>query len=410
MLGFIARNGRWLAAGFLLTFFSAMGQTFFIGLSQSSIRDALGLSNSAIAAIYAAATLISAALFLQIGKSVDRYPARLVAAAVMIGLSLACLMIAGAQNIAMVLIGFTALRVFGQSMMTHIAVTTTGRWFNAQRGRALSLVTLGFPASQAIIAGAATALLPLLGFRWIWAISAGLIMLLALPVITSLLAKERTPQSADDLASDNQRTAARNWRRAELLRDPAFYALMACVMCTGAVITAIFFHQTHLIGLKGWTPALFGLGFSVYAVTQIIARLASGYLIDAFGARALLPFHLLPLSLGLICGALLAPSYSVFMMLSLMAMTAALSSTLLGALWPELYGLKYLGEIRAMTFTIVVVATALSPLITGYFIDHGIDFTQQMLVMAALCLTACITLWLLQSRLSAIAALPADRG
>lgn len=403
MLGFVTRNARWLGAGFLLTFFSAMGQTFFIGLSQSSIRDALGLSNSAMAGIYAIATLISAGLFLQLGKTVDRYPPRRVAAGVMIGLALACLMIAGAQNMAMVLIGFTALRLFGQSMMTHIAVTTTGRWFNAQRGRALSLVTMGFPASQALIAGGATALLPLLGFRWIWAISAGAILLFALPVITTLLSQDRTPQSADDAVKTVQRTAARDWRRAELLRDPTFFILISCVLCTGAMSTAVFFHQTHLIGIKNWTPALFGAGFSVYAATQVFARIGSGYLIDAFGARALLPFHLIPMALGLILGALLVPAYSVFIMLALMAMTAALTSTLLGALWPELYGLKYLGEIRAMTFAIVVVATALSPLITGYFIDQGVAFTGQMLVMAGICFTACAALWLLQGRLAAIA-------
>lgn len=45
MLRFLLNNLRWLAAGFLLTFASACGQTWFISLSATAIKQEYGLSN-----------------------------------------------------------------------------------------------------------------------------------------------------------------------------------------------------------------------------------------------------------------------------------------------------------------------------------------------------------------------------
>ena len=45
--------------GFIFTFFSSFGQSFFIGLFNSSIRDDLNISHGHFGTIYALATLIS---------------------------------------------------------------------------------------------------------------------------------------------------------------------------------------------------------------------------------------------------------------------------------------------------------------------------------------------------------------
>ena len=60
MLEFIRRNFRWIAGGFMLTYFSSFGQTYFISASVSEWRAAFGLTHGEFGRIYMFATLASA--------------------------------------------------------------------------------------------------------------------------------------------------------------------------------------------------------------------------------------------------------------------------------------------------------------------------------------------------------------
>jgi hypothetical protein len=62
--------------------------------------------------------------------------------------------------------------------------------------------------------------------------------------------------------------------------------------------------------------------------------------------------------------------------------------TLLGAVWPEVYGLANLGGIRAMIVAASVVATAVGPGITGALIDAGLTLPTQMLWLSGWCVMA----------------------
>lgn len=405
MLSFLSKNLRWIGAGFLLTLFSGFGQTFFISLSNDAFRETFNLTHGGIGLIYSIATLLAAGMFLQMGKWVDVMSEGRVTLIVCAGLAVACAIIAGAQNTTMLFAGFLGLRLFGQSMMSHIAITATGRWFNANRGTSLSFVTLGYPSSQLLMPALAIALLPLIGFRYLWAASAVFILITVLPTLTTLLSKPRTPQGQETEVR-LQNTASKNWRRSEVLRDPRFYILMLGMIVAPFMVTAVFFHQLHLIEIKDWTVAQFGLGFAAYAAWQFIANPITGRLIDRFSARALLPFHVLPIGLGLLIAGTLPGVWVIFALLALMSVTAGMSSTIGGALWPELFGLKYLGEIRALTFAVNVVASAAAPLLTGYLIDAGVAFTWQLIAMSLYCLLAALTLWILQPALKRIATKP----
>ena len=68
---FLRENARWLLGGFLLTFFSSFGQTFFISLSGGAIREEYGLSNGEWGGLYMAATLCSALTLPFLGRIVD---------------------------------------------------------------------------------------------------------------------------------------------------------------------------------------------------------------------------------------------------------------------------------------------------------------------------------------------------
>lgn len=403
MFTFLRREGRWIAAGFLLTFFSGFGQTYFISLSNTALREQFGLSHGHLGLTYALATLTSAMILLEFGKIVDRVSTRTAAMIVVVGLTLACLLMAGTQGVVMLFAAFLGLRLFGQGMMSHVAMTATGRWFEAQRGRAVSLVSLGYPASEAILPSLAVAALVGLGFRELWLAAAALLVIAAVPALLGLLSRERTPKGQADGSEISRGPIKQSWRRRDVLREPAFFLLLTGVLCPAFMVTGLFFHQLHLVEVMGWTPEGFAAGFTAFAVTQVASSLVAGALIDRFSARALLPVYLVPMALGLVLPLVLSSIWVIVALMVLIGLTGGAAATIMGAIWPELFGVKHLGEIRALTFSAMVAASAASPLLTGLLIDLGIAFPLQLAAMSAYALLASVLMGLIQPRLSAIA-------
>ena len=377
-LFFLRDNARWLAGGFLLTFFSSFGQTFFISLSAGDVRREYGLSHGDFGLIYMAATLGSALTLPKLGQIVDRHSAQKVAMVTMPVLALAAVMMSVSRNIALLGLSIYMLRLFGQGMMTHNAMTSMARWFAAQRGRAVSITTLGHNAGEAVFPLLFVLIAGLVGWRNSWLVAAGVLMFVALPAIAGLIAVERAPRASDPVST---KPVARDWARAEVLGDPLFYLLLMGVMAPGFIGTTIFFHQVYLVELRGWSLELFAGSFTFMAAMTITFALISGQLIDRFSAVSLLPSFLVPLGLSCLVLGLLDAQWSVFVFMALLGLSYGVSSTLFGALWPEIYGLKHLGSIRSVMVAILVFATALGPGLTGYLIDTGIALPSLIVVM-----------------------------
>jgi MFS family permease len=382
-LVFLRDNARWLAGGCLLTFFSSFGQTFFISLSAGDVRREYGLSHGDFGLIYMVATLGSALTLPKLGQIVDRHSAQKVALVTMPMLALAAVMMSFSSSVVVLVLSIYMLRLFGQGMMTHNAMTAMARWFSAQRGRAVSVTTLGHNAGEAVFPLLFVLVAGLVGWRNSWLLAAAVLMLFALPVIFGLIAVERAPRASDPVST---KPVARDWTRAEVLGDPLFYLLLMGVMAPGFIGTTIFFHQVYLVELRGWSLELFAGSFTFMAAMTITFALIAGQLVDRFSAVSLLPTFLVPLGLSCLALGLLEAQWSVFVFMALLGLSYGFSSTLFGALWPEIYGLKHLGSIRAVMVAILVFATAMGPGLTGYLIDIGIALPAQIVVMGLYCL------------------------
>ncbi|MBW4051696.1 MAG: MFS transporter [Proteobacteria bacterium] len=390
-LQFLRDNARWLAGAFLLTMFSSFGQTFFIGLSGEELRARFDLSSGGFGGLYMLATLASAISLPWLGRTLDLMPGWKVVRFTMPAFALACVLITVAPNVAVLGLALYLLRLFGQGMMTETAYTETGRWFVANRGRAMALIVIG----QQVGLAALPVLVVLIGrasgsWRTAWIASAALLVLVGLPAIVALLRVERVPRSHEAKVRD--RRTARDWTRAQVLRDPILYLLLLGTLAPPFISTVIFFHQDYLIALRGYDPLAFAAAFPVMSVTTVVFGLACGHLIDRIGALRLLPFYLIPLAVASAAVALITPVWGVYVFMFLLGISSGFTSTLFGALWPEVYGLANLGGIRAIIVAAMVLATALGPGVSGALIDRGISLPQQMLWLSAWCVAACFVL------------------
>lgn len=402
LLSFFRTNARWLAGGFLLTFFSSFGQTFFIALSAGDIRSEYSLSHGGFGTLYMVATLGSALTLPWLGKIVDRISPLKVALVTMPLLAAGALSMAFSTHIVVLGLTIYVLRLFGQGMMTQNAFTATGRWFAANRGRAVSIVTLGHNAGEAVFPFLFVAATAWLGWRGSWIAASIALVVIGLPLIAALIRVERAPQ-ADGPGGPVRH--GRDWTRAEVLRDPAFWLLLAGVLTAPFIGTTIFFHQVYLVELRGWEMTTFAASFALMPVMTITFSLISGALIDRFSAIAMLPGFLLPLALACFALAVFPQAWAPFVFMGLMGISYGFSSTLFGALWPELYGLAHLGAIRSIVVAIMVFSTAAGPGLTGTLIDIGVSYPAQIMVMGLYCLAAAVVMWRLSLHLATRAAL-----
>ena len=58
--------------GFIFTFFSSFGQSFFLGIFNPSIREELYITHGQFGSIYASATLLSSFILIWIGKKIPK--------------------------------------------------------------------------------------------------------------------------------------------------------------------------------------------------------------------------------------------------------------------------------------------------------------------------------------------------
>ena len=394
----LALDWRLLAFGFLMSFASSFGQTYFISLFSAEFREAFDLSHGSFGGLYSAATLTSGLLLLWAGGLIDRFDLRIFATIVLLGIASASALASLTTGSAMLVVVLFLLRFFGQGLASHTSVTSVARYADAGvRGRSVSLAALGFPVGEALWPAAAVALIALIGWRWTYGGAALLALLIFLPLALLLLATHGR-RHADLLArtvDDGTEGGPRQWTRGEVMRDPTFLWSLTAVLAPSFIVTGILFHQVHLTETKGWELSVFATGYVGYAACQIAVALVAGPAIDRIGARRVARVYLAPMVLGLV---LLASSDQVWAGLFFLAMcgaTSGASSTLLGTLWAEIYGVRHLGAIRALVTACSVVSSALSPALMGWSLDGGISIESIALACAVYVVMGIGVLWIL---------------
>lgn len=378
LLPFLQENPSLALFALLATASSGFGQTFLLGLFGDEIRSAFNLSHSAYGLIYSLATLCSAALLLRFGSLLDHWSLRRVTLMAILVLSAGCMMLGLAGHLWMLALGFLLVRFGGQAMLSHIGMTTAGRYFSLNRGKVVAFSASGFPLSEAVLPLLVSVLVVAVGWRGSWIASAIILLILLLPLMLWLSRNASHPQASGNDAHQ----PLSGWTRAEVLRDRGFYLLLPASIAVPFIVTALFFHQSAITALKGWSLEEFARSFISYGAGHLLSLLLAGVLIDRVGAQKLLPAALMPLLAGLLVLGMHDSNWTPWLFLGLLGLSQGAMNATLGALWPERYGVRHIGAIRSVMQAIMVLSTAVAPVALGLLLDVGVGIAGLVALLA----------------------------
>ena len=366
--------------GFIFTFFSSFGQSFFLGLFNSSIRDTLSITQGQFGSIYASATLLSSFLLIWVGKKIDDINIFKFAFFVTLLLSFSCFFFSKISSIVFLFLAIFLMRFSGQGMMSHTATTTISRYFTKSRGKALSTCWFGLSTAEFILPVLIVYLLTITSWQNIW-ISISILVLIFLPMASFTLIKNLNFDSREELKNiDSKEKDIKQWKRIEVIKDYRFYIVCLNMLAMPWIATGVFVYQSFITESKMWGTFVIAQSFMVYSILSVITLLVSGFLIDKFTSRKLIIFMNIPLLFFTVVLIFFDTPITAFIFLGLIGISNGLANVLGSSTWAEIYGVKYIGSIKALTTALMVFSTAFGTALFGLLIDNGFSIEQIAIV------------------------------
>ena len=146
--------------------------------------------------------------------------------------------------------------------------------------------------------------------------------------------------------------------------------------------TGIFVYQSFISESKMWAVYTIPKAFMVYSITSIATLFISGFLVDKFTGRKLILFMNIPLLLAMLVLFQFNHEVSAYIFLGLIGVSNGLTNILGSSTWAEIYGVKYIGSIKALTTAFMVFSTAFGTAVFGLLIDNGFSIENIALVGA----------------------------
>ena len=387
--------------GFIFTFFSSFGQSYFLGLFNSSIRDALSITHGQFGTIYASATLCSSLLLIWVGKKIDDVNIFKFALFVIILLAFACFFFSKVSSVFLLFIAIFLMRFSGQGMMSHTASTTISRYFTRTRGRALSISWFGLSSAEFIMPVLMVYLLTIIDWQNLWLIFS-ITVLIILPIASFLLIKNLNLDSREASNENIKEVEIKQWSRREVIKDYRFYIISLNMLAMPWIFTGFAVFQSFIQTSKGWGPYVIAQSFMSYSILSVLTLFLSGFLIDKFTSRKLLIYMNIPLLFSVVVLYFFDTPITAFLFLGLVGISNGFANILGSSTWAELYGVKYLGSIKALTTALMVFATAFGTALFGLLIDLGFTVDGIALISGFYIFFSLILLFLIRKKLNPI--------
>jgi MFS family permease len=363
-----------VAGGFTM----AMGIGNF-GVFIDPMSQDLGIGQAAFGWALAARLVGFAAAGPIIGRLVDRFGARgpLSIAIAIYSLSVVAL---GSVTTSWQLIGlllFSGVLGFWGSNTLYFTVLAS-QWFIRRRGKAMSVMFVGFPLGIAISIPITQVLVDEFGWRTAWVIL-GLTGGGSVLLITRLVLRNRpedmglqpdglpTPRSVP--TAERTFVDEHSWTLHDAVRTGAFWRLAVAFGTVMLGMSAIGLFWIPYFIDEGFQPHLAAWALSAYALSQACSSLLLAPFIDRFQPRFLAMFGFASFVVAFLLMMNVSATWQMFLA-GLLGGAGVGSGMLLNAqLWPAYFGRRNIGAIRGAALLLTITFSGLGTAATGMIFD-----------------------------------------
>ena len=394
-------NKKVIIFGFIFTFFSSFGQSFFLGLFNAPIRNELGISHGQFGNIYATATIFSSLLLIWVGKKIDEYQIIYYSFFVILLLFFSSLFFSFINSIIFLSIGIFLMRFSGQGLMSHTSTTTISRFFERSRGKALSTIWFGLSSAEFILPVLVTYLFVIYSWRSVWQ-GIAIIIIIFLPFVVLNTIKKIKLDSREKDLDPKKIFKIKSWKRKEVIKDYRFYIVSLNMLAMPWIATGVFVYQSFISDSKMWNIYTIPKAFMVYSLASIITLFFSGFLVDKFTSRKLIPIMNIPLLIAMFVLFYYKHEMSAFVFLGLVGISNGLANVLGSSTWAEIYGVKFIGSIKALTTAFMVFSTAFGTAVFGLMIDNGFSIENIAFVSGLYIVFSLVLLMFIRNKLEPV--------
>jgi sugar phosphate permease len=340
-----------------------------------------GWSRTALSGAVSLGGVLAALLSPAIGPLLDRRGSRLVLCAAVLVNGIALTLLSLTPSLLVFYVLFCIARMNWAGPFDLGIYSAVNKWFVERRAQAASVAVLAQMAGLVALPLVGQYAIEHGGWRGGW-VALGVLTLVVgfLPVWLFVARRPEDLGLAPDgrLPSETSGSEAKieepAFSRAEAVRTPAFWLLMAYTALVYPVQAGVSLHQASYLVERGIAPGTAAVIVSTFSLMSGMGTIASGVFARRVPLRMLLALVAGMLGLGALMMTRIASAGDGFLAGGIFGFGIGGVLTLLPVAWADYFGRANFGAIRGLALSAQVLAQAAGPLIAGMLRDITGDY------------------------------------
>ena len=369
---------------------SSPGQSYSVSLFMDFFIEDFGLDRTTVSSLYGAGTFIASLSLTWVGRQIDHWGNRRMGSA--IGLAFGCVLVLCSliTGPIMLFFAFIAIRGLGQGSLVLSSSTAVTNWFRFRRGRMMALLALALALFQGLYVNLLRLLLETMDWRQVYIVLGLGVAALVIPAFALLMRDKPedhglTPDNVARESDDVMTPDEDNWTLAEAIRTPMLWVLMLSRMLPSAWGTGLILHQVSLFAGLNHSAQVATETFALVSLFTAGASLLAGYLVDRLKASYIVVLQMLALFAATVLAMSMRDTPLLVAYALAFGVGMGIGYVFDGAVWPNLFGRKYQGQIRGFVYTATIIGSAIGPALFGLSHDYAGGYDLVLWLGAALC-------------------------
>ena len=362
---------------------SSPGQSYSVSLFMDYFIADFGLDRTTVSSLYGLGTFVASFGLTWLGRKLDLAGNRRTGVAIgcLFGLVLClCSIINGPV---MLLVAFVGIRGLGQGGLCLVSSTAVANWFRSRRGRMMAYLALVYALFQGLYVNGLRVLLDNLDWRVAFVVLGVGVSALVVPLFGFLM---RDKPEEYGLLPDNRNLKRHakaedypvaadvdedNWTLREAMRAPALWLYMFARMLPSAWGTGLILHQVSIFAQLNHSAQVATETFALLSIFAAASALLAGYLIDRFKPSIVVVLAMLGLASACILAMIMRDTALLILYALASGLGLGIGYVFDGAVWTNMFGRRFQGEIRGFVFTAGIIGSAIGPALFGWSFDYA---------------------------------------